>query len=217
MVKWQKITSRNCAGVGGAGPEEGVESCSMMVVQVKGLSWWAWTPGCFWAPAGGAVTSAPVTGFLRHCPAASPFFVFLKLSTLLTQICRPRPISAQTVIGMSQSYMPAWGPEWGGDPTKITWWWSQGFLSVPSTMSVPLPIGVELTHWHSFDWSVTGLQAQRGQIPFLSRPGVYQRPDKGHSRLDASDAIGLQRGWAILAAVHNSSQCQAGRGLFRKS
>lgn len=49
------------------------------------------------------MASAPVAGFLSHCPAASPFFVFLTPSTLLAQIYRPGAISAQTVIGMSES------------------------------------------------------------------------------------------------------------------
>ena len=55
----------------------------------------------FGAPAGGAVAFSLVAACLNHCPAASPSFVFLKPSTLLTRICRPRAIRTQTVIGMS--------------------------------------------------------------------------------------------------------------------
>lgn len=55
----------------------------------------------FGAPAGGAVAFSLVAVFLNHCPAASPPFVSLKPSTLLTRICRPRAISTQTIIGMS--------------------------------------------------------------------------------------------------------------------
>lgn len=50
------------------------------------------------APAGGAIAFSLVAASLNHCPAASLFFVFPKLSTLLTQICPPWFISTQTVI-----------------------------------------------------------------------------------------------------------------------
>lgn len=50
------------------------------------------------APAGGAVAFSLIAAFLNHCPAASLFFVFPKLSTLLTQICPPWSISTQTII-----------------------------------------------------------------------------------------------------------------------
>ena len=37
------------------------------------------------APAGGAIAFSLVAASLNHCPAASLFFVFPKLSTLLTE------------------------------------------------------------------------------------------------------------------------------------
>lgn len=86
-----------------------------------------------------------------------------------------------------------------------------------STISPP-PFGLDLLHGKHFGLVCAWVSVSEGrQILFLPRAGVYQRPDKEHSRMESEDTRGLQCGWAILAALHDFSQFQAGRVLFRKS
>lgn len=80
--------------------------------------------------------------------------------------------------------MPAWGPEWGCDPSRS----HGGEAKAPFQFSFhdcnpPPHLGWAYSVANIFDWSVTGLQSQRGhRFPFF--------PDLGYTRGLTKDTAG---------------------------
>lgn len=102
-------------------------------------SWWS-RPPLLWLP-------------LNHCPAASPFFVSTKLSTLLTQICRPWS-SSSTQATVWDVLVLEHGCRLR---SRVKRWLLRGHVVVKprlpfsslSTISVPLPFWVGCPQCHT--------------------------------------------------------------------